>query len=136
MKFRLKHLFAMVALAALVVAGSVMVADAVSNRAVVSEDLPNGTRVRIVQTFSGEPFETAIYFDDGDGQWRWYYFDHEDWYWGRADTSYADGILTVDAGRRSVVFDTRTGDCTIKGSQLGKTANGKSTRIVELPHGL
>ena len=49
----------MVALAALVVAGSVMVADAVSNRAVVSEDLPNGTRVRIVQTFSGEPFETA-----------------------------------------------------------------------------
>ena len=70
MKFQLKHLFAMVAFAAVVSVCFVMVRDAVSTRAVVSEDLPNGTRIRIIQTFSGEPFETAIYFDDGDGQWR------------------------------------------------------------------
>ena len=126
----------MVAFAAVVSVCFVMVRDAVSTRAVVSEDLPNGTRIRIIQTFSGEPFETAIYFDDGDGQWRWYYYDHEDWYWGRADTTYADGIVTIDASRRSVVFDTRTGECIIDGSQLGKTETGKSTRVVELPGGL
>ena len=133
MKYQLKHIFVIVAFAAVVITSVLAVKNAVSTRAVVSEDLPNGTRIRIIQTFSGEPFDTAIYFDDGDGKWRWYYYDHEDWYWGRADTTYADGVLTIDAGRRSVVFDTRTGNCIIDGSQLGKTETEKSTRIVELP---
>ena len=133
MKYRLKHLFAVVTFFALACICFCVVRDAVATRTVVSEDLPNGTRIRIIQEFTGEPFNTSIYFDDGDGQWRWYYYDHEDWYWGSADTDYANGVLYVASGNRSVVFDTTTGDCQINGSQLGKKTTEKSSRIASLP---
>jgi hypothetical protein len=52
-------------------------------RVIVKVDHPKGTRLCVIQQFndfSPELFTTSISFDDGDGNWRWYYFDHEDSY--------------------------------------------------------
>ena len=119
MRFSLKQLFLLTTVVAITCVAFLIVQHAMATRAIVSEDLPNGTRVRVVQEFSGEPFNTSIYFDDGDGQWRWYYYDHEDWYWGTADSTFEAGVLHVSTGSRSIVIDTVTGECEISGSQMG-----------------
>lgn len=66
-RFRIIHLLGLTALAACVCWSVRIIRYAMSTRTIVSEDLPNGTRVRVIQDFSGEPFNTANYFDDGDG---------------------------------------------------------------------
>ena len=133
MKFGTKHLFVAITLIACICLIASVIFRATKTRVIVSEDLPNGTRVRVIQTFSGEPFNTSIYFDDGDGRWRWYYFDHEDWYWNHANTRFAKEILYITSGERFIAIDTNSGQCDTDGSQIGKSHRPKSARIVDLP---
>ena len=68
----------------------------------------------MIQYFNYQPelFTTSIYFDDGDGEWRWYYFDHQDSYWGGAEVEIADSEIRVTSKYRNIEFDTSTGECT------------------------
>ena len=84
-------------------------------RALVSLDLPNDQRVRLVQTFGGEPFDTTLYFDSGDGRWGCYYYDHEDWYWNKADSEIDGDILSIfRKGELTISLNTAKGTCTVK----------------------
>lgn len=114
---------------------AVAIRSAIETRFVVNIDHPNGTRFRVVQKFeySGDLFNTSIYFDDGDGQWRWYYYDHEDWYWGRAETNIDRSIIYVSANKRNVIFDTETGECTVSQLDGDSRHHRKSNRIKTLP---
>jgi hypothetical protein len=44
---------------------------------------PDGTEMCIVQkcNWSAEPFTTSFLYRTPKGQWGWFYFDHQDWYW-------------------------------------------------------
>ena len=136
MKFSLKHMFVATALIGAALAVGLFIASIVKTRSVVSIDHPNGTRLRIVQKFTAELFDTSIYFDDGDGQWRWYYYDHEDWYWGSARSRIEGNLIQITSGERSVEIDTKTGDCTISNGESYRREYDKSTRITELPSGI
>ena len=133
MKFRIKHLFAAVTIVACVCLAVGFFYRATKARTIVSKDLANGTRVRVIQTYPGVLFNTSIYFDDGDGNWRWYYYDHEDVYWNHANTLYDNGILYITSGDRYIFLNTVSGKCEIGGSQIGKTSFPKSDNFVDLP---
>ena len=133
MQFRIRHLLVVVALFACLCWSILGLQHAMTTRPIVSEDLPNGTRVRVIQDFTGEPFNTAIYFDDGDGRWRWYYYDHEDWYWNSANTDFAKGDLFISDNGRSIIISTKTGECFTSGPGLPERTHEKSTKFVNLP---
>jgi len=77
----------------LLVACFVLLAITICRPRVIAEAVaPNGVRVCVVQTL-GEPFNTATYVRQTDGQWRWFYLDHEDGPWLR-------GSIEIDAERR------------------------------------
>ncbi len=84
MRYSTKTLLILTAIVASLLAMTLMVNSAIKTRVLASVDHPNGTRLRVVQYFNYQPelFTTSIYFDNGDGNWHWYYFDHEDSYWG------------------------------------------------------
>jgi hypothetical protein len=37
--------------------------------------------------WSGEPFTTSFIYRKPGADWGWFYYDHQDWYWGRARVS-------------------------------------------------
>jgi hypothetical protein len=57
-------------------------------RIVASAIAPDGTELRVVQTcnWSPEPFTTAVYYRRPGGRWGWFYYDHQDDYWGSGHT--------------------------------------------------
>ena len=134
MRFNLKQMLLATALVGVILTFGLFVFSIVKTRSVVSIDHPNGSRLRVVQEFNAELFNTSIYFDDGDGQWRWYYYDHEDWYWGSAISQIDGDSIQVTAGIRSIEIDTKTGECAISSAQGNRTYD-KSTRITNLPAG-
>ena len=103
---------------------------------IVSVDHPNGTRLRVTQQFNHQPelFTTSIHFDDGDGRWRWYYFDHQDFYWGSADAEIAGDRILVTARDRRIDFDTSTGRCSVM-HEGRRRDHEKSEEFVALPAG-
>jgi len=46
--------------------------------------LPDGTEFRVVQTYSGEPFQVDFYVRRPGEPWGWCYMDHEDSRWSEA----------------------------------------------------
>ena len=77
-------------------------------------DLAKHKRLRLVQDFGGEPFDTQLYFDAGDGRWGFYYYEHEDWYWNAADVEiHGDSIHIIRDGRCTIQLDTQTGACVV-----------------------
>ena len=76
-------------------------------RVVARAVAPGGTEFCVVQTCNWdlEFFTTSCYYRKPGGQWGWFYYDHEDWYWGhgRAEVDpvakrisiYRDGRVTV-----------------------------------------
>jgi hypothetical protein len=52
-------------------------------RVVVRTTVPNVVEFCVVQKFSGEPFNTSCYYRKPGGAWGWFYYDHEDDYWGQ-----------------------------------------------------
>ena len=58
-------------------------------RVVARAVAPDGTEMCIIQkcNWGGEPFTTSFYYRKPGGQWGWFYYDHEDWYWSGAKVS-------------------------------------------------
>jgi hypothetical protein len=54
-------------------------------RVVARTVAPDGTEFCVVQTCNWdlEFFTTSCYYRKPGGQWGWFYYDHQDWYWGR-----------------------------------------------------
>ena len=114
-----------------------MVTAAIQTRVIASVDHPNGTRLRVIQYFNFQPelFTTSIYSDEGDGQWRWYYFDHEDSYWGSASTEINDSKILITSKNRRIEFETSTGECTTFHSDRNRF-HKKSDTFKLLPDGV
>lgn len=130
MQYRIKSLLILTTLIGFVLAGIVFVIGATQSRVIASAEHPNGARFRVIQSFNYSPelFTTSIYFDDGDGKWRWYYFDHEDFYWGNASAEIVENKFIVVSRSRRIELDTITGECTTTHS--GRTRKiGKSDRV-------
>ena len=56
-----------------------------SPRLVAYAKASDGTEFCVVQkcNWDLEFFTTCCYYRKPGGRWGWFYFDHEDWYWGR-----------------------------------------------------
>lgn len=92
-----------------------IVQEAMSTRTISAIDLPGNRRFRLIQTSGGEPFDTKIYFDSGDGQWGFYYYEHEDWYWNDAIVELDDDTLTIFRnGKPTIQLNTNTGFCVVR----------------------
>ncbi len=125
-RFRIQHLFILTTVVAVSIAAWLALQHAMSTRTIVALDLPGNKRIRVIQTFGGEPFDTKFYFDAGDGRWGFYYYDHEDWYWNKAEVeSDGDTLSIVRGGHRTINLNTRTGFCIVE------HANGKRYEHVE-----
>lgn len=130
-QFGLNYLLMLVAIVAFALSVASTIRGCMEPRVVVSVDHPNGGRLLVTQEFGviSEPFVTEVFFDDGDGKWRWYYYDHEDSYWGSADHEIsASKIVITTPGNRGIQLDTLTGECKISNKQGRTKTYDKSTR--------
>jgi hypothetical protein len=94
----------------LVVTGVFFIRHINGPRVVARAVAPDGTEFCVVQTcnWNGEPFTTSCYYRKPGGNWGWFYYDHEDWYWGRGRTEVdpvAKRIAIYRDGRVTVTFD-------------------------------
>ncbi|MCC6507885.1 MAG: hypothetical protein IT423_02170 [Pirellulaceae bacterium] len=114
-RFRIQHILVLTAVIAVFITVWLAIQNAIATRTIVAIDLPAKKRVRVIQTFGGEPFDTKVYFDAGDGQWGFYYYEHEDWYWNKADVQ-SDGetISIMRGGRSTIQLNTQTGACIVE----------------------
>jgi hypothetical protein len=68
-----------------VVLGSALIIRHLSVPRVVGRAMtPDGVELCVVQNWNAEPFNTSFVFRKPGGQWGWFYYDHEDWYWRKA----------------------------------------------------
>jgi hypothetical protein len=71
----------------------------------------DGTEFCVLQTCNwspAEPFTTSAYYRKPDGNWGWFYYDHEDSYWGhaRADIDNATKRISIlRDGKLTATFD-------------------------------
>ncbi len=113
--FRIHHLLLLTMGVAILIAAWLMIKNATSTRTIAAIDLPLNMRFRLIQTFGGEPFDTKIYFDSGDGRWGFYYYEHEDWYWNDAELKSDNETLTVFRdGKSTIQLNTKTGVCVVR----------------------
>jgi hypothetical protein len=84
-----------VAFVALVLGSALIVRHISAPRIVGRAVTPDGVELCLVQkcNWDGEPFTTSFVFRKAGAQWGWFYYDHEDWYWG-----YARITLDTNAG--------------------------------------
>lgn len=133
----MKRILALALVGSVVVVAVALFLTSGGPRTIAAVDHPDGPRVRVVQEFAGfDGFETTLYYDIGDGQWRWYYFDHDDSYWRRADAQYDGSVISVGSPDRGAVIDTEEHIVTITNDEIGMRENSLSREIVELPAGL
>ncbi len=113
--FKIRHLLLLTMGVALSISAWLVIQDAISTRTIAAIDLPQNKRFRLIQTSGGEPFNTKIYFDSGDGQWGFYYYEHEDWYWNDAELKLEEDTLTVfRKGKPTIRLNTKTGFCVVR----------------------
>jgi hypothetical protein len=79
-------------------------------RVVARAIAPDGTEFCVIQTFNwhAELFTTSCYYRKPGGQWGWFYYDHQDWYWGRgrAELDLENTRISIyRGGRLTVTFD-------------------------------
>ena len=137
MRYNIKTLLILTVGIAVSLSVLLIVKGAIQTRVIVAVDHSIGTRLRVIQCFNyrAELFTTSMYFDDGDGKWRWYYIDHQDTYWGNAATEITNSKIYVTSKSRQIEFDTSTGECTV--FHFGRRRDHeKSNRIHSLPPGV
>lgn len=114
-RFRIPHLIRLTTAIAVSLAAWFIIRDATSTRIIAAIDLPQNKRFRLIQTFGGEPFDTKIFYDSGDGRWGFYYYEHEDWYWNDADLKSDEDTITVCRnGKMTIQLNTKTGCCIVR----------------------
>jgi len=79
-------------------------------RVVARAAAPDGTEFYVIQTsnWDFEFFTTACYYRRPGGRWGWFYYDHQDWYWGRGHAEIDERskrISIIRDGRITVTFD-------------------------------
>lgn len=94
----------------LVVAAALFIWHINGPRVVARAVAPDGTEFCVVQTCNWdlEFFTTSCYYRKPGGQWGWFYYDHQDWYWrrGRAEVdAVAKRVSIYRDGRVTVTFD-------------------------------
>ena len=123
MKVQKTRCFVCIAFAAvlvLLVAAIFWVSEATKTRTIAAVDLAENKKLRVVQTFGGEPFDTKVYLDNkgvysGDGRWGFFYYNHEDGYWNDAETRIAGEVVSVMRnGRWTIRFNTSDGTCEVR----------------------
>jgi hypothetical protein len=74
------------AIAALVFGSALVIRHIASSRIIGRAVTPEGVELCVVQkcNWDGEPFTTAFVYRKPGGPWNWFYYDHQDWYWGHA----------------------------------------------------
>ena len=117
-RFRLIHLFGLMTAIAIAIwaaqASYRTYRHAIALRTIVAMDFPGGQRLRLIQDFNGEPWDTQLFFDSGDGQWGQYDYDHEDWYWNAAEVEiHGDVVHVLRGGRSTIQLNLRTGYCVV-----------------------
>jgi hypothetical protein len=100
-----------VSIATLLVAATALFIRHINSPRVVARGVaPDGTEFCVVQTcnWNLEFFTTSCYYRKRGGQWGWFYYDHEDWYWRRGRTEVdttAKRMSVYRDGRVTVTFD-------------------------------
>lgn len=74
---------------------------------------PDGVELRVIQGCNWDPegFYTSVYYRKPGSPWGWFYYDHQDIYWGsgRAEVNpQAKRITIYRAGRVTATFDWET----------------------------
>ena len=114
LRFSIKHVLGATAFSAFALCSVITCRHVSSTRTIVALDLPQNKRVRLIQDFAGEPFDTQLYFDAGDGRWGFYYYEHEDWYWNDAVVeTHGDNVHIMRDGQCTIRLNTRTGTCVV-----------------------
>jgi hypothetical protein len=90
----------------------------VSPRIICRATAPDGTEMSLVQKFnwSGEPFTTSFVYRKPGDAWRWFYYDHQDDYWGSSRVVLNTNANTAVFYRRSlpaVTFNWNTASYTL-----------------------
>ena len=101
-------------------------------RVVARAVAPDGTEMCIVQkcNWGGEPFTTSFYYRKPGGPWGWFYYDHQDWYWGAATLSLDTnaGLATFYRKKKpAVTFAWNTEIYTL--IRWNRTMTGAQTRL-------
>jgi hypothetical protein len=88
--------------------GSALIVRHLSTPRIVGRSVtPEGVELCVVQkcNWEAEPFTTSFVFRKPGGQWGWFYYDHQDWYWGHArivlDTN--SGVARVFRGETEAI---------------------------------
>ncbi len=73
-------------LLALIIAAILFLLHLDGPRVIARATAPDGTEFCVVQTcnWNLEFFTTNCYYRKPGGQWGQFYYDHQDWYWGRS----------------------------------------------------
>jgi hypothetical protein len=73
-------------IAVLVLGTALIIRHISSPRIVGRAATPEGSELCLVQKFTwdGDLFNTGFVYRKPGGQWNWFYYDHEDFYWGHA----------------------------------------------------
>ena len=93
---------------------------------------PDGTEMCVVQqcNWNAEPFTTSFVYRRPGTNWGWFYFDHEDWYWGVSgvslDTNNAVAVF-YRGGSPAVTFAWATEIYTLH--RWGRTLTGAQERL-------
>ena len=79
-------------------------------RVVARAVTPDGTEFCVVQKckWDFEFFTTSCYYRKPGGQWGWFYYDHQDWYWGSGRAEIDQTLQRISIfreGRVTVTFD-------------------------------
>jgi hypothetical protein len=95
---------------AIVMLGVLFVRHIDGPRVVARAVAPDGTEFCVVQkcNWDLEFFTTACYYRKPGGRWGWFYYDHEDWYWGRGRAEVDDRFKRISIlrdDRVTVTFD-------------------------------
>jgi len=109
MRVRTQIILIVIAIA-VVVMGVLLVRHIDGPRVVARAVAPDGTEFCVVQkcNWEFEFFTTSCFYRKPGGRWGWFYYDHEDWYWGRGRTE-IDGVTKriniIRDGHVTVTFD-------------------------------
>ena len=117
MQVRWKIIMALFIVAALV-AVVLLPRHLIGSRVVARVLTPDGSELCVIQrgSFDELPwFNTSFFSRPAGGPWQWYYFHHEDKYWGRSRVSIDTNAQMATFYRRgspAIAFDYATGSYT------------------------
>ena len=96
---------------ALFVAAAVLLVRHIDGPRIVARAVTDdGTEFCVVQrcNWDLEFFTTSCYYRKPGGRWGWFYYDHEDWYWGRGHAEVDEALKRISIfrnGRTTATFD-------------------------------